>query len=77
MPHMSGPELAKRIAKLRPAMKILCMSGYTDSVVRHGLLDGNIAFLQKPISSETLTRKVRDVLDAPPLEHDSSRSQYA
>jgi FixJ family two-component response regulator len=65
MPQMSGPELAKRLAPGRPGMRILCMSGYTDdSIVRHGVLEGNLAFLAKPITAATLTRKVRDTLDA-------------
>jgi DNA-binding NtrC family response regulator len=65
MPQMSGPVLAKRLAATRPEMKILCMSGYTDdSVVRHGVLDTSIAYLQKPFTLDTLTRKVREVLDA-------------
>jgi two-component system cell cycle sensor histidine kinase/response regulator CckA len=64
MPHMSGPELARRLAQARPTMKVLCMSGFTDdSVVRHGLMGADIAYLQKPITPETLTRKVREVLD--------------
>jgi len=64
MPHMSGPELAVRLALLRPEMKLLCMSGYTDdSVVRHGVLGANIAYLQKPITPSSLTRRVRQVLD--------------
>jgi two-component system, cell cycle sensor histidine kinase and response regulator CckA len=63
MPQMSGPELAKRLATARPDMKVLCMSGYTDdSIVRHGILEAHIAFLQKPITPETLTTKVRQVL---------------
>jgi PAS domain S-box-containing protein len=66
MPHMTGPELARRLADVRPEMKVLCMSGYTDdSVVRHGVMDADIAYLQKPITQETLTRKVREVLDGP------------
>jgi two-component system cell cycle sensor histidine kinase/response regulator CckA len=66
MPQMSGPELAKRLAKGRPGMRILCMSGYTDdSIVRHGVLEGQLAFLQKPITSDTLSKKVRDLLDTP------------
>jgi two-component system, cell cycle sensor histidine kinase and response regulator CckA len=65
MPQMSGPELARRLAGIRPSMKILCMSGYTDdSIVRHGVLDASMSFLQKPITVATLTGKVREVLDA-------------
>jgi two-component system cell cycle sensor histidine kinase/response regulator CckA len=68
MPQMSGPELARRLATLRPTMKILCMSGYTDdAVVRHGALEAGIAFIQKPFTLDTLARKVREVLDAPRL----------
>jgi DNA-binding NtrC family response regulator len=63
MPQMSGPELAKRLARARPDMKVLCMSGYTDdSIVRHGVLEARFAFLQKPITPATLTMKVREVL---------------
>jgi two-component system, cell cycle sensor histidine kinase and response regulator CckA len=66
MPRMGGPELAQQLANMRPEMKLLCMSGYTDdSVFRHGVLDTKIAFIQKPITPETLTRKVREVLDSP------------
>jgi DNA-binding NtrC family response regulator len=66
MPQMSGPELAKRLAAGRPEMRVLCMSGYTDdSIVRHGVLKAHFAFLQKPLTPDTLTRKVREVLDAP------------
>jgi two-component system, cell cycle sensor histidine kinase and response regulator CckA len=65
MPQLSGPELAKRLAKTRPDMKVLCMSGYTDdSIVRHGVLEADIAFLQKPITPEALITKLRQVLDA-------------
>ena len=65
MPKMSGPELARRLSQVRQSMRVLCMSGYTDdSIVRHGVLDAQFAFLQKPFTPETLTRKVREVLDA-------------
>jgi nitrogen-specific signal transduction histidine kinase len=66
MPQMSGPEVAKRLALSRPGMKVLCMSGYTDdSVVRHGVIAADLAFIQKPFTPTTLARKVREVLDAP------------
>ena len=65
MPLMSGPELATRLVALRADMRVLCMSGYVDdSIVRHRVLESNLAYLQKPITQDTLTRKVREVLDA-------------
>ncbi len=67
MPKMSGPELARRLGAGHPQMKILCMSGYTDdAVAMHGGLGPGIAFLQKPITPDSLTRKVREVLDSKP-----------
>jgi two-component system cell cycle sensor histidine kinase/response regulator CckA len=66
MPQMGGPELARRLEKERPEMKVLYMSGYTDdSIVRHGVLDATVAYLQKPLTIEGLARKVRAVLDSP------------
>ena len=63
MPHMSGPEVASRIAHLRPDMKVLFMSGYTDdAVVRHGVTTSQIALVQKPFSPVSLTHKIREVL---------------
>jgi len=65
MPHMNGPELARRLAAARPTMKVLCMSGYTDeSSVLHGVRESRIAYLQKPFAPDALASKVREVLDA-------------
>ena len=67
MPGMSGPALVKRLASTRADMKVLCMSGYTDdSIVRHGVLEAQIAYIQKPITPEALTTRVRQVLDGLP-----------
>jgi len=53
MPEMGGRELGEELATLRPEMKILYMSGYTDeTVLRHGVLEKGIAFLQKPFTAE-------------------------
>ncbi len=66
MPEMSGREVADRLKPLRPNMKVLFMSGFTDkAMVHHGELDRGMAFLQKPFTPQTLARKVREVLDAP------------
>ncbi|MGE3808425.1 MAG: response regulator [Gemmataceae bacterium] len=67
MPDMSGRELAARVAELRPSIKVLFQSGYTDdAVIRHGILSSDMAFLQKPYSPTALVQKVRDVLDDHP-----------
>jgi CheY-like chemotaxis protein len=64
MPQMSGRELSQRLATLRPGLKVLYMSGYTDdAIVRHGVLAAGIAFLSKPFTPDALALKVREVLD--------------
>ncbi|MCD4784564.1 MAG: PAS domain S-box protein [Candidatus Eremiobacteraeota bacterium] len=63
MPIIDGPDLAKRLEGLRPDMKVIYMSGYTDNVIiLQGILGSDLPFLQKPITPESLTNKVREVL---------------
>jgi two-component system, cell cycle sensor histidine kinase and response regulator CckA len=65
MPRMSGRELAERLCPSRPDMKVLYMSGYTDdAVIRYGVRNSDVAFLQKPISPQTLTGKLREVIES-------------
>ncbi len=64
MPEMSGREVAERVSLLRPEMKVLFMSGYTDNAIVHqGILDPKANFIQKPFSPTSLALKVRQVLD--------------
>ncbi len=64
LPGASGRDIAKRVCALRPGVRVLFMSGYTDDTIiqRHGI-DPSFAFLPKPFSSATLATKVREVLD--------------
>jgi two-component system cell cycle sensor histidine kinase/response regulator CckA len=66
MPGMSGRALAERLAALRPSARVLLMSGYTDDdMLRRGILDPRMAFLQKPFTPTALAQKVRETLDGP------------
>ena len=64
MPQMSGRELAEQFALTRPETRVLFMSGFTDdAIVRHGVLDDDVFFIQKPFSPDALAIKTRFVLD--------------
>ncbi len=65
MPQMNGRELSARLERIRPETRTLFVSGYVDNViVQQAELDAGGAFLQKPFTGNSLTRKVREVLDA-------------
>jgi len=65
MPDMHGPALARELAPLQPQMKVLFVSGYSDSDISdQGVLDPALEMLQKPFTQESLARKVREILDA-------------
>jgi len=67
MPGLSGRQVADQLKQLRPDTRVLYASGYTDdAVVRHGVLEAGIAYLQKPFTTGSLARKVRETLDRPP-----------
>ena len=66
MPQMSGRELAVRLKSVRPRLKVLYISGYTDDMLaHHGVLESDVFLLQKPFAPDALARKLREVLDAP------------
>ena len=65
MPRMSGPQLRDRLLAIRPETRVLFLSGYTDDeMIKRGVLEDGVAFLQKPFPPDVLARKVREVLDA-------------
>jgi len=67
MPGMSGRELGREISRRGLARRVLYMSGYTDdAIVKHGVLEPGIAFIYKPFTLESLSVKLREVLDGPP-----------
>jgi len=64
MPNMNGRELYEKLSIVRPDLKVLYMSGYTDNVItHHGVLDEGVDFIQKPFNTRGLAQKIRRVLD--------------
>ncbi len=69
MPEMSGPELARHMMALRPEIKVIFTSGYTnDAIARQGVLDPAVAFIQKPYRPKALALKIQEVLAVPPTK---------
>jgi CheY-like chemotaxis protein len=64
MPGMNGKQLATRLIEARPDLKVLFVSGHTDTVTGRELLSGSAAFLQKPLTRAVLANKLRELLDA-------------
>ena len=65
MPDVGGPELAKQLLALRPAMKVLYVSGSSEALQDAGLLAQASHFLQKPYTQDQISRKIREILDQP------------
>jgi DNA-binding response OmpR family regulator len=67
MPGMNGKELMQRLRAPHPKLKCLFMSGYTaDVIAHHGVLDAGVQFLQKPFTIQSLSARVREILETHP-----------
>jgi two-component system cell cycle sensor histidine kinase/response regulator CckA len=69
MPQVNGKELAEQLTGLLPRMRVLFMSGYTETVVHNGVLDEGLNFIQKPFTPYSLLRKIQEVLDGEGMSH--------
>lgn len=77
MPGMSGKEVEERLRPLRPDIKVIYMSGYTDNaILHHGVLSPEVEFLQKPFAVDGLKRKVREVLNKPRKRKEAKRDTH-
>ena len=73
MPGMSGPELAAELGRLRPDLKVLFLSGYSDlEIIQNRPDDPKITFLPKPFGAEDFASAVRSLLDAPGISSETS-----
>lgn len=71
MPGMEGPELARRLAAVRPGLRVLLLSGYS---LDPALLDAGVDFLQKPFRPSALVARVRGILDLAPAPMDCAHA---
>ena len=78
MPRMNGPQVVERLRSIRPAMKVLYVSGYADDALQsHGISDAGAAFLPKPFGPDALVAKVREVLDTHPRLRGKAGDAYS
>jgi two-component system, cell cycle sensor histidine kinase and response regulator CckA len=74
MPGMEGPELARRLTAIRPGLRVLLLSGYSQDPAH---LDAGVDSLQKPFRPSTLVAKVRQILDPAPVTPGDTRASHA
>jgi FixJ family two-component response regulator len=66
MPGLSGPETVVQLQEIRPGLRVIFMSGYTDDPVINQVMSPDHSFLQKPVTPHRLFRKIRESLKEPP-----------
>ena len=65
MPGLSGPEVAEKLRAVKPALRVLFMSGYTDdAIAQHGFIDRDAQFIEKPVTPDKLLTRIRGILDS-------------